>query len=65
MASPPKKLEVLSLVARGLSNPEAARTLGASRRSIKAHLESIYRKLGVKGRVEATVKALSAGLIEL
>lgn len=60
-----EELEVLSLVARGLSNPEAASTLGASRRSIKGHLESIYRKLGVKGRVEATVKALSAGLIEL
>ncbi|PIE18975.1 MAG: DNA-binding response regulator [Proteobacteria bacterium] len=57
--------EVLQVVARGLSNPEAAEALGASRRSIKAHLSSIYRKLGVKGRVEASVKALSIGLIEL
>lgn len=57
--------EVLQAVARGLSNPEAAEALGASRRSIKAHLSSIYRKLGVKGRVEASVKALSVGLIEL
>jgi DNA-binding NarL/FixJ family response regulator len=59
------ELEVLSLIARGLSNPEAARTLGASRRTVKTHLESIYRKLGVSSRVEATVKALQAGLIKL
>jgi DNA-binding NarL/FixJ family response regulator len=60
-----EELEVLSLVGRGLSNPEAARTLGATRRTIKAHLESIYHKLGVANRVEATVKALQAGMIRL
>jgi DNA-binding NarL/FixJ family response regulator len=60
-----EEIGVLSLIARGLSNPETARTLGASRRTIKSHLESIYRKLGVSSRVEATVKALQAGLIEL
>jgi DNA-binding NarL/FixJ family response regulator len=57
--------EVLVLVGRGLSNPEAAQVLGASRRSVKAQLERIYRKLGVTSRVEATVKALQNGLIEL
>lgn len=60
-----EELEVLTLVGRGLSNPEAARVLGASRRAIKSHLERIYRKLGVNGRVEAAVKALQSGLIEL
>lgn len=60
-----EELEVLTLVGQGLSNPEAARVLGASRRTIKSHLERIYRKLGVSGRVEAAVKALQAGLIEL
>ena len=60
-----EELEVLTLVGRGLSNPETAEALGASRRTIKTHLERIYRKLGVSGRVEATVKALSAGLIDL
>ena len=60
-----EELEVLALVARGLSNPEAASALGATRRTIKTHLERIYQKLSVSGRVEATVKALSAGLIEL
>jgi len=60
-----EELKVLTLVGRGLSNPEAARVLHASRRTIKSHLERIYRKLGVTGRVDATVKALQAGLIEL
>ena len=60
-----EELDVLTLVARGLSNPDAARALGASRREIKSHLESIYRKLGVAGRVEAAVAALQAGLISL
>jgi DNA-binding NarL/FixJ family response regulator len=61
----PEEIEVLCLIARGLSNPEAATVLGASTRSIKAHLEQIYRKMGVHGRVEATVAALRAGLISL
>ena len=60
-----EEIQVLTLVGRGLSNPEAARVLGSSRRTVKAHLEQIYRKLGVTSRVEATVKALQAGLIEL
>jgi DNA-binding NarL/FixJ family response regulator len=61
----PEELEVLTLVARGLSNPEAARVLGESTRAVKTTLQSIYRKLGVSGRVEATVAALQAGLISL
>jgi DNA-binding NarL/FixJ family response regulator len=60
-----EEIAVLELVARGLSNPEAARALGATTRAVKAHLESTYRKLGVAGRVEATVTALRAGLIKL
>lgn len=60
-----EECEVLALVARGLSNPEAARALGSSRRAIKAHLEAIYRKLGVTSRVEAAVKAMQQGLIDV
>ena len=60
-----EELEVLTLIGRGLTNPEAAQALGATRRAIKKVLERIYRKLGVSSRVEATVKALQAGLIEL
>ncbi len=60
-----EELEVLTLVARGLTNPEAASALGTPRRAIKAHLEHIYRKLEVTGRVAATVKAVKAGLIKI
>lgn len=57
--------EVLGMVARGLTNPETASALGRSARSIKSELSTIYRKLGVCGRVEAAAVALRAGLIEL
>jgi DNA-binding NarL/FixJ family response regulator len=60
-----EEVEVLSMVARGLSNPEAAQAAGLTRRSVKAHLESVYRKLGVSGRVEAVVHALRSGIISL
>lgn len=60
-----EEIEVLTLVARGLTNPEVGATLGQTRRRVKAHLEAIYRKLGVSGRVEAVLKASGAGLIQL
>lgn len=60
-----EEIDVLTLVARGLTNPEVGETLGTSRRKVKSHLESIYRKLGVSGRVEAVLKANAAGLITL
>jgi two-component system response regulator DegU len=60
-----QELELLEVVAKGLSNPEAASALGSTRRSIKGRLAQIYRKLQVQTRVEAVSKALAAGLIEL
>jgi DNA-binding NarL/FixJ family response regulator len=57
--------EVLTLVGRGLTNPEVGRAVGRTRRAVKAELEHIYRKLGVAGRVDAVVKAVNAGLITL
>ncbi len=59
------EVAVLNLVARGLTNPEVGHTLGTTRRRVKGHLESIYRKLGVSSRVEAVLKATAAGLVEL
>lgn len=59
------EVTVLNLVARGLTNPEVGHTLGTTRRRVKAHLESIYRKLDVSSRVEAVLKATAAGLVEL
>lgn len=59
------EVAVLNLVARGLTNPEVGHTLGTTRRRVKGHLESIYRKLAVSSRVEAVLKATAAGLVEL
>ena len=59
------EVTILTLVARGLTNPEVGQTLGTSRRSVKSHLENIYRKLAVTNRVEAVLKAAAVGLIEL
>ncbi len=59
------EVAVLNLVARGLTNPEVGHTLGTTRRRVKAHLESVYRKLNVSSRVEAVLKATAAGLVEL
>jgi DNA-binding NarL/FixJ family response regulator len=59
------EVEVLTLVARGLTNPEVGATLGTSRRRVKSHLEAIYRKLGVSSRVEAVLQATAVGLISL
>lgn len=57
--------QVLSLLARGLTNPEMGSVLESSRRGIKLILETLYRKMGVKGRVEAVVEAVKAGLVEI
>ena len=46
----PRELEVLHLLAEELSNPQIAERLVVSRRTVDAHLRSIYDKLGVKSR---------------
>jgi len=57
------ELEILHLLAKGLTNPEMSQTLGIGRRNVKSTLETIYRKMSVENRVEAVVAALQAGLI--
>jgi DNA-binding NarL/FixJ family response regulator len=54
----PRELEVLQLVAAGLTNAEAARRLELSVHAIKFHLAEIYRRLGVTNRTEAAVTFL-------
>jgi DNA-binding CsgD family transcriptional regulator len=55
--------EVLQLLARGRRNPEIARALMISENTVKAHLKSIYRKLGVGDRVRAVNRARELGLV--
>jgi len=52
-----RELEVLHLIALGKTNQEIARQLFVSPGTIKAHTASIYRKLDVANRTEATARA--------
>lgn len=58
-----RELEVLRVIAAGLSNSEAARKLYLSPFTIKKHLENIYGKLGVRNRTEAIARAQALGLL--
>ncbi|GEM_PF-3720838 len=60
----PRELEVLQLVASGLSDAQVARKLVLSPRTVSTHLQSIYNKLGVNSRVAATRFALEHRLVK-
>ncbi len=53
-----REMEVLQLVARGLSNKEVAQELRLSQATVRKHLERIYRKLRVSGRAAAVARVL-------
>lgn len=58
-----RELEVLALVARGERSKEIAIQLGISERTVKAHLASIYEKLGVDSRAAAIAIAAQKGIL--
>jgi len=58
----PRELQVLRLVARGLSNVEIGRELSISEATVKTHLLRAFAKLGVSDRTAAVTTALAAGL---
>jgi DNA-binding CsgD family transcriptional regulator len=60
----PRERQVLHLVARGLSNPEAAGVLGISLGTVRTHMEHVLRKLDASNRVEAVAMAVRCGLVE-
>jgi DNA-binding NarL/FixJ family response regulator len=60
-----REIDILRLIAKGLSNGEAADVLGLSRATVRTHLEHIYDKLDVTNRVEAVTEGLRKGLIEV
>ena len=55
VALTPRELEVLQMIAYGMTNAEAARRMHLSVHAIKFHLAAIYRRLGVNNRTEAAV----------
>jgi DNA-binding NarL/FixJ family response regulator len=60
-----RETEILQLIAKGVSNNEAASMLNLSKATIRTHLEHIYRKLEVTNRVEAVTEGLRKGLIQV
>jgi len=58
-----RELEVLGLVAEGLTDARVAEGLHLSPRTVGRHLESIYRKLGVSSRTAAAKRASELGLL--
>jgi DNA-binding NarL/FixJ family response regulator len=58
-----KEIEVLALLAHGMSNAQLARKLHRSARTIDHHVSAILDKLGARSRTEAVAKALAQGLL--
>jgi two-component system nitrate/nitrite response regulator NarL len=60
-----RELEVLGLMAEGLSGTDIARKLGISTNTVRTHIQSILTKLQVHSRLEAVAFALRRGLVRL
>jgi DNA-binding NarL/FixJ family response regulator len=58
-----REQEVLQLVARGLPNKLIARELGISEKTVKAHLTTVFQRIGVTDRVQAAMWARDHNLV--
>jgi DNA-binding NarL/FixJ family response regulator len=60
----PREVEVLGLIARGLSNQEIARHLTVSEATVKTHVNNIFSKAGLRDRAQAVRYAFDHGLAD-
>ena len=58
-----REIEVLQLIAEGLTNPEVGSRLYLSRHTVKVHTRNIYSKLGAHNRMEAVARARALGIL--
>ncbi len=61
----PREIEVLRLLARGLSNKEIGAQLGVVEGTVKIHITNIFSKLGVSDRTQALIEAIKRGIVEV
>lgn len=59
-----REVDVLRLLARGMTNNEIAKTLGISAKTANHHIEHIYAKVGVNNRARASLYAVQHGLMD-
>jgi DNA-binding NarL/FixJ family response regulator len=60
-----REIDVLRLMAKGLSNKEIARELGIGEKTVKTHVSNILSKLGVLSRTQAALYAIQIGLVSV
>jgi RNA polymerase sigma factor (sigma-70 family) len=61
----PREQEILVMVSDGFTMQQVGKRLGISPRTVETHVAKLYRKLGVRSRVQAVSRAAQLGLIEL
>ncbi|MPZ71840.1 MAG: FHA domain-containing protein [Nitriliruptorales bacterium] len=59
----PRQQEVLSYLQEGLTNPEIAVKLGVTERTVKAHCQEVFDRLGARNRTAAVAAAMRMGLL--
>ena len=60
----PRQNEVLSYLKEGLTNPEIAVKLGVTERTVKAHCQEVFDRLGARNRTAAVAAAMRMGLLD-